>query len=35
MNGSVQYTGVGNDRDIVLQVIGGAVPTDVRPEQLP
>lgn len=27
-NGSVQYTGSGNDRDLVLQAIGGVVPTN-------
>ena len=28
-NGQVKYAGDGNDRDLVLQGIGGAVPTNV------
>ena len=28
-NGAVKYTGAGNDRDPILQVIGGVVPTNV------
>jgi len=35
MDGTVQYTGTGNDRDPVLLNIGGVVPTQVRFEQLP
>ena len=35
MDGIVRYVGNGNDRDPVLQNIGGSVPTDIRTEQLP
>jgi hypothetical protein len=28
-NGTVRYTGAGNDRDVVLQAIGGTVPTNI------
>jgi len=31
----VKYTGAANDRDLILQNIGGSVPTQVRVEQLP
>jgi hypothetical protein len=33
--GTVKYTGSGNDRDPILQNIGGVVPTNVRLEQVP
>ena len=35
LDGSVKYTGSANDRDIVLQTIGGSAPTAVRTAQLP
>lgn len=35
MDGTVRYTGQGNDRDPTLQNIGGAVPTNQRASQLP
>jgi hypothetical protein len=35
MDGSIRYTGARNDRDIILQNVGGVVPTNVRTEQLP
>jgi hypothetical protein len=35
MDGVVKYSGNGNDRDLVLQIIGGVVPTTVRAAQLP
>ena len=35
MNGQVKYAGSANDRDILLQNIGGSVPTAVRNAQLP
>jgi hypothetical protein len=35
LDGLVRYTGSANDRDIILFNIGGAVPTQVRDEQLP
>jgi hypothetical protein len=35
LDGVVKYTGVSNDRDVVLQIIGGVVPTTVRAAQLP
>jgi hypothetical protein len=35
MDGVVRYTGAGNDRDIILQSIGGSVPTNTRSAQLP
>ena len=35
LDGAVKYAGGDNDRDVVLQTIGGAVPTAVRPAQLP
>jgi hypothetical protein len=31
----VKYAGANNDRDIILQTIGGTVPTAVRVQQLP
>jgi hypothetical protein len=35
MDGIVLYTGANNDRDRLLQAIGGVVPTEIRSEQLP
>jgi len=35
MNGTISYTGLGNDRDVILQTIGGSVASAVRVEQLP
>ncbi len=35
VDGSLKYTGEGNDRDPILQNIGGVVPTNVRAEQMP
>ncbi|MBK7270985.1 MAG: hypothetical protein IPI07_16240, partial [Flavobacteriales bacterium] len=35
LNGQVKYAGSANDRDILLQNIGGSVPTAVRNAQLP
>jgi hypothetical protein len=35
LDGVVRYTGLNNDRDIVLQTIGGSTPTTVRVEQVP
>jgi hypothetical protein len=35
LNGEVKYTGENNDRDILLQTIGGSTPTEVRVEQVP
>jgi hypothetical protein len=35
MDGVVRYVGVLNDRDLILQTIGGFVPTNVRLQQLP
>jgi len=35
MDGQVKYTGVENDRDIILQSIGGTVPTAMKVKQLP
>lgn len=35
LDGSVTYTGGENDRDRILQSIGGVVPTATRTEQLP
>lgn len=31
----VLYSGAGNDRDIILQHIGGVVPTNVKGDSLP
>ena len=35
LDGVVKYVGPNNDRDIILQTIGGTVPTAVRSQQLP
>ena len=35
LDGKVKYTGVNNDRDIILQTIGGSTPNAVRYEQVP
>jgi hypothetical protein len=35
MDGIIKYTGARNDRDDILQTIGGSVPTNTRGEQLP
>jgi hypothetical protein len=35
MNGLVQYTGAGNDRDPILPNLQGNLATDQRLEQLP
>ena len=35
MDGIVKYAGVDNDRDVILQSIGGGYPTAVRFEQRP
>jgi hypothetical protein len=35
MDGAVKYVGANNDRDPILQNIGGVVPTATRTEQLP
>jgi hypothetical protein len=35
LDGIVRYTGAGNDRDPILSNIGGAIPTNVRIQQLP
>jgi hypothetical protein len=35
LDGAVKYTGVGNDRDVILLNIGGSVPTTTRNAQLP
>jgi hypothetical protein len=35
LSGDVQYTGAGNDRDLILQNIGGAIPTNSVIQQLP
>ncbi|MBX2978027.1 MAG: hypothetical protein KF905_01935 [Flavobacteriales bacterium] len=32
---AIKYVGANNDRDVILQTIGGAVPTAVRVEQVP
>ena len=34
-NGTLKYTGAANDRDPILQNIGGVVPTTTRAKQLP
>jgi len=31
----VKYAGSANDRDIILQTVGGSVPTATRVQQLP
>ena len=35
MDGTAKYTGLGNDRDIILQNIGGVIATNTREEQMP
>jgi hypothetical protein len=35
MDGVVKYTGTSNDRDVVLDVVGGTIPTAVRVAQAP
>jgi hypothetical protein len=35
MDGSVRYTGLGNDRDPILLNVGGSLVTAERTEQLP
>ena len=35
MDGVSKYIGTDNDRDLILQTIGGVVPTAVRAAQLP
>jgi hypothetical protein len=35
LDGAVKYTGAGNDRDVILNNIGGVIPTNTRIEQLP
>ena len=35
MDGQVKYTGTNNDRDLILQNVGGVVPTNIRVEQMP
>jgi len=35
MDGTAKYTGAGNDRDVILQNIGGVVATNTRAEQVP
>ncbi len=35
MDGIVRYTGADNDRDLILQNVGGVIPTAMRMEQLP
>ena len=35
MDGTAKYTGSFNDRDIILQNIGGVVPTNTRVQQVP
>ena len=35
MDGQVKYTGANNDRDLILQNVGGVVPTNIRVEQMP
>jgi hypothetical protein len=35
LDGTSQYTGEQNDRDIILRNIGGVVPTNLRHRQLP
>ncbi len=34
-DGTIKYTGQDNDRDPILQNIGGVVPTNIRVEQVP
>jgi len=35
LDGVVKYTGSGNDRDPILQQVGGTTPTTIRNQQLP
>ena len=35
MDGVIHYTATNNDRDIILQTIGGVVPTATRVQQWP
>jgi hypothetical protein len=35
LDGRIKYTGSNNDRDVILQTIGGTVPTTTRTQQLP
>jgi len=35
LDGLIMYTGQGNDRDPILQNIGGVIPTNSRNQQLP
>ncbi|MBK9196134.1 MAG: hypothetical protein IPO17_14400 [Flavobacteriales bacterium] len=35
MDGVVKYVGADNDRDPILQNVGGSVPTNVRAAQMP
>jgi len=35
LDGNLRYSGANNDRDIILQTIGGSVPTAVRVGQIP
>ena len=35
MDTQVKYTGSANDRDPILQNIGGSLPTNTRADQLP
>jgi len=35
LDGVVRYVGVNNDRDPILQNVGGTVPTSTRAQQLP
>ena len=35
LDGTVRYTGTANDRDRIMENVGGPVPTSTRVEQLP
>ena len=35
LDGTVKYTGENNDRDPILQAVGGSVPTNVKEGSLP
>jgi hypothetical protein len=35
MDGVVKYTGASNDRDPILVMVGGSIPTATRAQQLP
>jgi hypothetical protein len=35
LDGTVKYTGENNDRDPILQAVGGSVPTNVREGSVP